>query len=112
MATPKQEVLERRAGILDTAYERVDENQVVTRLLDRIKSVSWELRSKELVRILKEIRVMRRVELTFYLRCLKEAVRRFKLFPELNAAVTELKDDELVKQIREARSNGTKKVWS
>jgi len=105
MASPSQEVIERRASIVETAYERVDENYVISQLIERIKKVDWGLRHKELVKILREIQRMKEPQLTDYVHYLKEAVTRFRLFPELNAAVTELRDSDLLSKLREARRN-------
>lgn len=105
MATPSQEVIERKASTLETAYGKVDENYVISQLIERIKKVNWELRHKELAKILREIQRMKEPQLTDYIRYLQEAVTRFRLFPELNAAVTELRDSELLSKLREARRN-------
>jgi hypothetical protein len=104
MATPQQEVIERKASTLETAYDRVDENYVVSQLIDRIKKVNWELRHTEIVKILQEIRKMKEPELTDYINYLKEAVTRFHLFPELNAAAAELRDSSLLSKLRRQRT--------
>ena len=107
MATPTQELIERKASVVETAYIKTDENQLISKLIDRIKNVSWELRYQEIIKILKEIQAMKEPQLTDYIFCLKEAVTRIHLCPDLNMAITQLQDEALLRRIREIR-NGKK----
>ena len=103
MATPTQELIERKASVVETAYIKAEENQAISQLIERVKNIRWELRYFEILKILKEIRRMKEPELTDYIFYLKEAVRRFKLLPELNMAVRELQDEDLLRRIRGKR---------
>lgn len=103
MATPKQELIERKASVVETAYVRTEENQAISLLIERIKNVPWALRCKEIVKILKEVQLMKEPELSDNILYLKEAVTRFYLFPDFNAAVTALKDENLTRNLRTSR---------
>ena len=100
MATPTQELIERKASVVETAYVRAEENQAISKLIDRIKNIPWNLRYQEIIKILKEIRGMEEPGLTDHIHYLKEAVTRFYLFPDLNMAVTQLQDETLTKKLR------------
>ena len=100
MATPKQELIERRASVVETAYLKTEENQATSLLIERIKNIPWDLRYQEIIKILKEIRAMKEPELTDHIQCLKEAVTRYYLFPDLNMAVTQLGDEDLIRKLR------------
>ena len=100
MSSPSQELIERRASVVETAYIKTEENQLISLLIDRIKTIPWDLRYQEIIKILKEIRVMKEPELTDHIQCLKEAVTRFYLFPDLNMAVNQLQDENLIGRLR------------
>ena len=105
MATPQQELIERKASVVETAYIRTEENQAISSLIERIKNEPWDLRYMELMKILKEISRMKEPELTEHIFCLKEAVTRFYLFPDLNMAVSQLKDENLIRKLRNKDGN-------
>jgi len=100
VTTPTQKLIERKASVIETAYIRAEENQSISKLIGRIKNINWELRHTEIVKILKEIRSMKEPELTDNIFYLKEAVTRFHFFPDFNAAVNELQDEDLVSKLR------------
>ena len=100
MATPQQELIERKASVVETAYIRAEENQAISQLIERIKNVSWELRYAEIIKILKEIQRMKEPKQSDYIGYLREAVTRFYLFPDLNMAVNQLQDENLIRRLR------------